>query len=170
MDITGKRFGRLVGIKPTEVRKSGHKHWLFQCDCGRQTNADLYSVTSGKTQSCGCYRKEVSAKRAATLNGHYWEPLHAVWNTMKQRCHNIKNADYKYYGARGVSVCEEWRNDYLTFREWALSHGYKKGLTIDRVNTYGNYEPANCRFITIQEQQKNRRPPIKRGKKANGHI
>lgn len=162
MDLAEKRFGRLTAIGPSPTRKSNHEHWFFQCDCGNVADCDVYSVIKGRTKSCGCIRREVARQRATTIDGHYGEPLHGVWSAMRQRCSNPKNKDYKYYGARGISVCQEWQSGYLAFRSWALSNGYQTGLTIDRINTYGNYEPDNCRWITIQEQQKNRRPPRKR--------
>lgn len=97
-------------------------------------------------------------RKATTIDGKYGEKLHGVWNMMKQRCLNRNCKDFKYYGLRGIRVCDEWIKDYLTFRAWALSNGYEEGLTIDRIDPDGNYEPSNCRWITIQAQQKNRRP------------
>lgn len=83
-------------------------------------------------------------------------PLYNVWKTMRQRCNNPKNQDYKWYGACGVSVCKEW-NDFAKFREWSLANGYCSGMTIDRVDGSAGYCPDNCAWTTIQEQQKNKR-------------
>lgn len=83
-------------------------------------------------------------------------PLYNVWKSMRQRCNNSKSHDYRWYGMDGVKICEEWDN-FANFKKWALGHGYKIGLTIDRVNSHGPYSPENCRWITIQEQQKNKR-------------
>ena len=83
-------------------------------------------------------------------------PLYNVWKSMRQRCNNSKSHDYRWYGMDGVKICEEWDN-FANFKKWALEHGYKNGLTIDRVNSHGPYSPENCRWITIQEQQKNKR-------------
>ena len=83
--------------------------------------------------------------------------LYSVWNTMRHRCYNEKNKKYKLYGARGITVCDEWKNNYIAFREWALSHGYAEGLTLDRKNVEGNYCPENCRWVTQKIQQRNRR-------------
>lgn len=85
------------------------------------------------------------------------DPLYCVWCEMKQRCLNPNNKKYEVYGKRGIKVCEEWKNSFHAFRFWAISHGYKKGLTIDRINTNGNYEPSNCRWVTQKVQQNNRR-------------
>lgn len=83
-------------------------------------------------------------------------PLYNVWLTMKQRCYNPKDKHYKWYGAKGVGVCEEWRKDVTAFYNWAISNGYRKGLTIDRIDFTKDYSPNNCRFITMRMQQRNK--------------
>lgn len=159
IDITGKRFGRLLVIerRPTINRKA---YWSCKCDCGNTITVSASSLLCGKTRSCGCLRKE-QMKLRATVHGFSGEPLYSVWNMMKQRCQNSNNKDYHFYGERGISVCDEWIR-YPPFREWALKNGYLSGLTIDRIDSDGNYEASNCRWITIQEQQKNRRPRSKK--------
>lgn len=89
------------------------------------------------------------------VHGLCSHPLYDVWQTMKQRCENPHSRGYRWYGAKGVCVCREW-NDVTVFFDWAISHGYKKGLTIDRINTDGDYTPENCRWISIAEQQRNK--------------
>ena len=159
IDLTGQKIGRLTVVKqmPAVRRRA---QWLCRCDCGTYKVIPAGSLLYGKTRSCGCLRKEMMRKKASTLNGYSIEKLHGVWNTMKQRCQNPKSRDFKYYGLRGISVCDAWQ-DYMVFRSWALASGYKEGLTIDRVDPNGNYTPDNCRWISIQEQQRNRRPASK---------
>lgn len=155
INLTGQRFGRLVVIRqaPTVKRRA---QWLCKCDCGTEKVIPAGALQRGHTQSCGCLRRDVAREKATTIGGYSTEKLHGVWNTMKQRCRNPKSRDYAYYGLRGIKVCDAWL-DYLQFRSWALANGYKEGLTIDRINPDGNYEANNCRWISIQEQQKNRR-------------
>ena len=91
-------------------------------------------------------------------HGLYYHLLHGVWHGMKQRCYYKKNKYYEDYGGRGICVCDEWRNNFKKFYDWATKSGWKKGLYIDRINNNGNYEPENCRFVTPSESNKNRRP------------
>lgn len=97
---------------------------------------------------------------APIKHGGSGTPLYNVWKSMRQRCNNSKSHAYRWYGMDGVKICEEWDN-FANFREWALKNGYKSGLTIDRVNSHGPYSPENCRWVTIQEQQKNKRNVLK---------
>ena len=155
IDLTGMRFGRLtVNNRLPNVKRRVVYSCL--CDCGQIISVQANSLRRGNTKSCGCLRRDYMRLKS-TKHGYYNEPLRAVWSQMRQRCRNPKNQDFHYYGARGISVCQEW-DEYIPFREWALRSGYQSGLTIDRINPDGNYHPENCRWITIQEQQHNRRP------------
>ena len=155
-DLSGEQFGRLKVL--SREPGSGRVKYLCQCDCGNTRIVAADKLRSGHTRSCGCLRSEVSAARA-TRHGGTRDPLYAVLNEMHQRCENRNCYDYQWYGAKGVSVCQEWSlSNFPAFRSWAISTGYTSGVTIDRINPSGNYEPSNCRWITIQEQQRNRRP------------
>ena len=162
-DLIGKRFGKLVVISvvPKEERKDKKRmYYNVICDCGTRKVVRRDSLTSGAVISCGCTQKE-RARELRLKHDYYNERLYKVWAGMKQRCSNPNNKEYSKYGGKGISVCSEWANSYPVFREFMLSHGYDPNApfgkcTIDRINNDGDYEPNNCRIITIQEQQHNR--------------
>ena len=167
-DLTGRRFGRLVVIarseNGTDYKGRPVTRWRCICDCGSEIVTLARSLSAGDTKSCGCLGKEhreAALKAANTKHGgthHRWnEALYNTWLRMKDRCRNPNASNWKYYGGRGISVCSEWKTDYAKFRSWALSHGYKKGLSIDRIDVNGNYSPDNCRWVTMAEQQRNKR-------------
>lgn len=85
------------------------------------------------------------------------DPLYSVWANMKNRCYNKNDPHYERWGGRGITVCKEWRNNFKLFYDWAVANGYRKGLTLDRIDNNGNYEPSNCRWSTIKEQNRNKR-------------
>jgi len=165
------RFGRLKVISEANPAKDGHKKWLCQCDCGNTTIVDGRDLRKGATRSCGCLLKEKSTERINKFNTKHGDAhtrLYHIWQGMKDRCFRIKNKHYKDYGGRGINICIEWL-DYIKFKKWALNNGYKKDLTIDRINPNGNYEPFNCRWITMQEQQRNKRNSKKYKKDIDYH-
>lgn len=115
----------------------------------------LNNLRNGQSQSCGCRHREiVSANRK---HGDWNKQLYKVWCAMKQRCSNPNSRVYGYYGGRGISVCREWQESYLTFREWATASGYERGLTLDRIDNDGDYEPSNCRWVSMSVQNSNKR-------------
>lgn len=159
----GDRYGRLTVIKEVESipwKRGRRRMVLCKCDCGTEKVFGLSNIRRGTTTSCGCYYKEVAIK----LRGKYGEfvntKLYGVWKTMKQRCYDSNKQHYECYGGRGIVVCDEWKTDFLAFYNWALNNGYKEGLTIDRINNDGNYEPSNCRWVSQKEQSKNRRTNV----------
>lgn len=152
IDLTGRRFGRLTVI----ARAPNHKKqtvWSCACDCGKTVAVQGGHLRAGKILSCGCYRQE-NSKKLATVHGEWGSKLHRVWLAMRQRCYNPRCKDFPHWGGRGVRVCKEW-DDFGAFETWAVSNGYSEGLTIERINVNGNYEPQNCTWIPKSEQAKN---------------
>ena len=167
-DLTGKTFGRLTVIKYTRTNKRKEAIWLCKCTCGNTCEVSGACLLCGHTRSCGCLHRETSSENIKKAHenpykkhGCRHERLYSIWKGMKYRCNNPSSESYKYYGAKGVKVCEEWQAEYLPFREWAMANGYEDNLTIDRINPFGNYEPSNCRWVTMQEQGRNKRSNYK---------
>ncbi len=157
IDLTGQRFGRLTVVERHGKGTDGHALWLCVCECGETTIAASNDLTLGKKKSCGCLRKQINSTIHKT-HGKKNTKLYYVWQRMKQRCHYPKSKDFSFYGGRGITVCEEWKNNFQAFYDWAMSNGYFDGLTLDRIDVNGNYEPSNCRWVTMKVQCNNRRP------------
>jgi len=158
-DLTGQRFGRLKVLKLEKKDKHYNLFWLCECDCGNKKVIRGSGLKANLTKSCGCLSVELSTKRlneATKTHGFAnKERLYEIWKNMKRRCYDKTNKRYENYGGKGVSVCEEWKNDYLVFRKWAFSKGYNENLTIDRIDVNGDYEPSNCKWSTLAEQMNN---------------
>lgn len=151
IDLTGKKFGNLTVIRHLNYSESGHTSlWECKCDCGNITIVRGTNLKSGHTISCGC-------KKGKTIHNKWGTRLYNIYHNMKQRCNNAKNIWYKNYGARGITVCQEWQDDFMNFYNWAINNGYKDNLTLDRINVNGNYEPDNCRWADKITQQNNMR-------------
>ena len=166
VDLTGKQFGKLTVVKRLQSKKypsgGGATVYLCVCECGNKKAVLAGNLRNGHTTSCGCVQSQVRIA-THTKHGASEHRLHNTWTNMKQRCYNHKSDDYKNYGARGITVCDEWRNSFEAFYEWAMASGYSDELTIDRKDVNGNYEPSNCRWATYIEQRHNRRDTKERG-------
>lgn len=148
IDLTGQKFGKL-----TVLEYIGNKKWRCECDCGNIKDIYSNNLRNGLTRSCGCLYKDAAIKRSK--HGKSNTRLYHIWMRMKQRCYYEKSNRYKSYGGRGITVCDEWLNDFQVFYTWAMDNGYRDDLTIERIDVNGNYEPNNCKWSTNLEQQRN---------------
>lgn len=154
--IIGKRFGRLTVKELDHIGKNRGTWWKCACDCGNETVVYRGSLTSGDIISCGCYRKEHIHEYGKT-HGLTSSPLYSVWSGMIQRCANPNADNFERYGGRGITVCDDWRNHYESFHNWATESGYKKGLSLDRRDNEKGYFPENCQWADRYSQQNNTR-------------
>ena len=144
---------------PNENSKRKYRFGIYKCGfCGEQFRTQIRSVKSGETKSCGCYNKRLLKERKTKHNLSNTK-LYRIWRGIKDRTLNLKTVDYINYGGRGITICDEWKNDFKSFYDWAVLNGYEenKGLSIDRINNDGNYEPENCRWTTSTIQNRNTR-------------
>lgn len=159
IDIVAERFGRLVVIDYSHTDQNGKAMWNCLCDCGKKTIVSSGNLRNGITKSCGCLHKEQLAKRKRT-HGKTGSRIYWIWHGMKARCVNCNDVRYSDYGGRGIAICDEWKNDFQSFYNWAMANGYSDELTIDRIDVSGNYEPSNCQWATNEQQANNKRTCI----------
>lgn len=155
-EMIGKKFGRLTILEECEERDKYHyKVYKCKCDCGNIIYVNSNKLKSGNTKSCGCLKIEKLTKHEKCNTR-----LYSIYYNIKSRCYNEHYRDYKDYGGRGITVCDEWKHDFKNFYNWAMDNGYKEGLTIDRIDVNGNYTPDNCRWATLKQQGNNKRNTV----------
>lgn len=155
-DLTGMKFGRLVVLRRDFECKKDETRWICKCDCGAVKSINGISLKTERTQSCGCLQAELASKRCRIYEDSD-KRLHSIWRGMKERCFRKENISYPFYGGRGITVCKEWAKSFIAFRGWALKNGYAENLSIDRMDSNGNYCPENCRWVTAKQQSNNTR-------------
>lgn len=162
-DLTGKKIGRLTVLKLSDNEpQNGKIKWVCKCECGNIIEVFSSNLIREHTKSCGCLSKEKASKRMKISNPQYKHGkvntrIYNIWSSMKKRCYLKTHMHYKNYGGRGIKVCKEWKDDFMSFYNWAMNNGYKEGLTIDRIDSDKDYCPENCRWMTYKEQQNNKR-------------
>lgn len=142
INLEGKRFGKWIVLSYEDKSR-----WNCRCDCGTSKSIHGTTLRGGTSTNCGCVRR---------THGMDGSKIHRLWSYMKERCNSENHKSYEDYGGRGITYHEEWEG-FIPFMEWATANGYEEGLTLDRIDVNGNYEPSNCRFITNLEQQRNKR-------------
>lgn|SRR6185503_3088514 len=157
-DITGQRFGRLLVLSIVAERtKQNRIQWLCSCDCGKEWTVIGHNLTNGRQKSCPCRKNQLAAERHY-VHGMVHKREYRIWSGIKKRCFNPKEPAYKNYGERGITMCDEWKKDFMAF--YRDMGPCPDGFTIDRINNDGNYEPGNCRWTTRVIQNRNRRDVV----------
>jgi hypothetical protein len=153
--MIGKVFNSWTVLERAENDKKNNARFLCRCICGKEKVVYKQSLVNGNSKSCGC-KNYKNLRKTPIRHGMTGTPIYTAWTHMRLRCLNPKDRNYKNYGGRGIKICSEW-DSFENFCEWSINNGYKEGLSIDRINNDGNYEPDNCRWATSETQQNNRR-------------
>ena len=144
-------------LYPTENSKRKYRFGIYKCGfCGSNFKANTHDINNGNIKSCGCYKKRRVSETQKT-HGLRFTRLYGIWAEIKRRTLNPKHKQYVDYGGRGITICDEWKNDFMSFYSWAMSNGYSDELSIDRIDNDGSYYPENCRWTTKTIQARNQR-------------
>ena len=155
IDLTGQKFGKLIVVK-FMCRLNFHSMYHCACDCGGMAIVTSNNLRRGHTTSCGCQSSKTTLGQRSKTHGLRNHPLYESWIGMRNRCYWQKHNRFQYYGGKGITVCDEWVDDFMAFYQWGIANGWKRGLQIDRIENSKNYSPDNCRFRTIKQQARNR--------------
>jgi len=153
-NILNNRYNRLTVIGYFGKSKNRY-FWKCLCDCGNYAIVDRGNLIPGHSQSCGCFKKEL-IKKSSITHGLSKTKEYAIWADIKKRCYNKNNSAYKFYGAKGITMCNKWKNSFIPFIT-DMGKRPSENHSIDRINTFGNYEPSNCRWTTKDIQSNNTR-------------
>jgi hypothetical protein len=159
IDLTDQRFGRLLVLRQDINAPHGtgiHHRWICRCDCGKEISTLSSCLRGGNSKSCGCWASD-RIRAVNHVHGHYGTKAYWRWKGMMDRCYKKKSPSFKWYGARGISVCKQWHEFAVYYKDTGEQPA--PGLTLDRKDNNGNYEPENMRWATLSVQNKNRRKP-----------
>lgn len=158
MNLLGQKFSKLTVISFKGKNSDNRDLWECICECGNHKITTSYRLRIGKTKSCGCLYKETAQLRSVSSISI---KIRRKWDSMIGRCYRKNDISFKHYGGRGITVCDEWKNSFDTFKDWAVENGFSEKLSLERKDNNGNYYPSNCKWATTIEQAYNTQRTIK---------